>query len=519
MPIPNIPNMPLMEHLDELRSRLTRSVSVVMVAFLLLLFKAQDLINFLKAPLVAALPVGTPALHFTGPMDVMFVGMKVAFMAAVIITSPFWLREFWKFFEPGLYQAERKYILPFILGSVVLFLSGIAFCFFVALPYTLGFLITIGMEVGVPIITVTDYIGLLILMFAGFGLVFETPLILVLLSLLGIVDSAALKAHRRIAFVVILIVAAILTPGPDPISQFVMAVPLFTLFELSILIISHLEKKRATSSSQAPSSQAPSSSGSTTALMLTICAATFAALNPAKLIAEPASSWAIGTGLSSYHLDSESIHALSGQSIRISLGHVTTGANWSLAATMDMLLGPYKPMNPGNLRRIDVDFNGTGITAIGSYHLRNFSDEKSVGSGFPALLAGMSYVDLTGRSLGGGYEQDFVLSPVVENKSAETPVTALDNYKLRTTRFSAIAGIGWSANWAKPPKSNDPMDLKTKVNGYNLSFWAEIPIISRYAAEYDLVTATDHVESQKINSHGTLGGFSLVAQASAFLGG
>ena len=98
--------MQLMEHLDELRTRLTRSVSVIMIAFVLLMFKAQALINFLKIPLVNALPPGTPALHFTGPMDVMFVGMKVAFMAAVIVTSPFWLREFWKFFEPGLYAVS-----------------------------------------------------------------------------------------------------------------------------------------------------------------------------------------------------------------------------------------------------------------------------------------------------------------------------------------------------------------------------------------------------------------------------
>ena len=236
--------MQLMEHLDELRTRLTRSVSVVMIAFVLLMFKAQALINFLKIPLVNALPPGTPALHFTGPMDVMFVGMKVAFMAAVIVTSPFWLREFWKFFEPGLYAAERKYVLPFIWGSVALFLSGIAFCYFVALPYTLGFLITIGIEVGVPIITVTDYVGLLILLFTGFGLVFETPLILVLLSLLDVIDSKTLTSQRRIALVVILIIAAFLTPGPDPISQFVMAIPLYGLFELSILIIQRLEKKR-----------------------------------------------------------------------------------------------------------------------------------------------------------------------------------------------------------------------------------------------------------------------------------
>ena len=511
--------MQLMEHLDELRTRLTRSVSVVMIAFVLLMFKAQALINFLKIPLVNALPPGTPALHFTGPMDVMFVGMKVAFMAAVIVTSPFWLREFWKFFEPGLYAAERKYVLPFIWGSVALFLSGIAFCYFVALPYTLGFLITIGIEVGVPIITVTDYVGLLILLFTGFGLVFETPLILVLLSLLDVIDSKTLTSQRRIALVVILIIAAFLTPGPDPISQFVMAIPLYGLFELSILIIQRLEKNRALKAKTSGGH-----AGTIATMILIFGTLAFFAIHPEELRAsEPdtkdsgnaGSFWTFGTGIASYNLETESIHSIKGRSARISIGHDTGGKAWSLATSFDLIMGPYAPVNPGHLRRIDMDFNGSGVTMMGYYRLKP-SNDSPVGS--VALLAGVSYLDLTGRSLGGGFERDFVLAPVASSEAAADPVQVLDNYKLKAARFSAITGIAWNANWGKARTSNQPSDLKTRVDGYKVSLWTEVPFISNYTSQYDLVTASDQVQSQTINDRGSLSGYSIVLQATALLG-
>ncbi len=509
--------MQLMEHLDELRIRLTRSVTVIIVTFFLMMFKAQALINFLKIPLVNALPPGVPALHFTGPMDVMLVGMKVAFMAAVIVTSPFWLREFWKFFEPGLYPAERKYVLPFIWGSVVLFLAGISFCYFVALPFTLTFLITVGIEVGVPIITVTDYIGLLILLFAGFGLVFETPLILVLLSLLDIIDSKSLTSQRRIAVVIILIIAAILTPGPDPVSQFVMAIPLYSLFELSILIIQRLEKNRALKT------KTEHTGGGTAAMLfLILSSAALLGINPSVARAAEVdqmpgikSFWTFGTGLASYNLRTESIHAIKGRSGRISVGHNTSAKNWSLAASMDIVLGPYEPLKTENMRNIDVDFNGTGTTMVGTYKLPGSNDSRT---GSPSFLAGISYLDLTGRSLGGGYEKDFVLSPVATTEGADAINQVIDNYKLRTTRLTALVGVAWVENWAKARKSNQPIDLKTSVDGYILSLWTELPIISKYSSEFNLVTATDRVNTTTFNDRGTLTGYTIIFQATALFG-
>lgn len=235
--------MHLLDHLDELRTRLIRALMGVTFLFLICLYYASPIINFLKLPLKNSLPKGSDTLHFTGPLEVVFADMKVAFFAAVILGSPLWLYQFWKFVEPALYVSERKYVRPFIAASIVLFAIGVAFSFYLMLPLCLEFLISIGLEVGVPMITVSDYLSVLMVMVLGFGFVFETPLILVLLASLGVVNSAFLSLYRRHMVVIILIIAAILTP-PDPISQLCMAVPLYVMYELSITLIKIMESRK-----------------------------------------------------------------------------------------------------------------------------------------------------------------------------------------------------------------------------------------------------------------------------------
>ncbi len=235
--------MPLFEHLGELRTRLIRAVTSISVIFFVCLYFATPLLNFLKTPLKSILPKDANTLHFTGPLEVLFADMKVAFFTSLILGSPIWLYQFWKFIEPALYETERRYILPFIFSSVLLFVTGVTFSFFLIIPMCLEFLIGIGMEVGVPIITVSDYLSLLIIMVMGFGFIFETPLILVLLASLEIIDSKILTTYRRHIIVFILIIAALLTP-PDPISQLAMAIPLYVMYEISILIIKAMEKKK-----------------------------------------------------------------------------------------------------------------------------------------------------------------------------------------------------------------------------------------------------------------------------------
>lgn len=239
----NLKVMGLMEHLGELRTRIFRSLLSIAVIFGITFGFASYLLEYLKRPLAAALPEGANVLHFTGPMDVLIADIKISFLVAIIGGAPVWLYQFWKFLEPALYDHEKKYALPFLVSAVSLFFSGIAFCFFVIMPTALEFLITMGMEVGTPIITVSDYISMLMLLVMGFGLIFETPVILVLLALLDLIEAKTLSENRKFVVVGIMILGALLTP-PDPFSQVAMALPTYLMFELSILLIKIIKKER-----------------------------------------------------------------------------------------------------------------------------------------------------------------------------------------------------------------------------------------------------------------------------------
>jgi sec-independent protein translocase protein TatC len=236
-------NMSLWGHLDELRSRIVKAGASLLVCFCISLAFSTPLINFLKKPLESVLPDGTSVLHFTGPMDVFMIKVKVAFLVSVVFGAPVWLYQFWKFLEPALYPKERKYVLPFIAATIGCFLAGVFFCYYLMLPMALQYLVGIGLEVGTPMITITDYISLITVMILGFGLVFETPVILVLMAMLNLVTAETLAEQRRMTFVVILIIAAIITP-PDPISMLGMAIPCYLMYELSIVIIRLLKSKR-----------------------------------------------------------------------------------------------------------------------------------------------------------------------------------------------------------------------------------------------------------------------------------
>lgn len=236
--------MSIFDHLGELRSRITRSLVAVLLFFFVFLAFAEKIMQFFKEPLVAALPPNMNALHFTGPMDVFIVDIKVSMLVAILAACPVWLYQFWKFFEPALYPKERRYILPFIVASIALFVSGISFCYLVILPMTLKFLIQMGLQVGTPIITVTDYISMLMLLLFGFGAVFETPLIIVLLAMLDIIDVETLKSNRKFVLIIILIISAIMTP-PDPISQVALAVPVYAMYEAAILVVRFMKRKSA----------------------------------------------------------------------------------------------------------------------------------------------------------------------------------------------------------------------------------------------------------------------------------
>jgi len=235
--------MSIWEHIGELRSRLINCLVAIIVLFIVTMIFASDILRFLKQPLTDALPAGAPSLHYTNPIDVFFVTMKVAFLAALVGACPVWLYQLWKFIEPGLYPEERRYAFPFLTASIGLFVIGVTFCFEIMLPLALKFLLSYGADVATPMITVTDYVSLVTLLFLAFGFAFETPLILVLLAVLGVIDDKTLTENRKIIIIGILIFAAIVTP-PDPISQIILAIPMYLLFEGAVIVIRYLAKRK-----------------------------------------------------------------------------------------------------------------------------------------------------------------------------------------------------------------------------------------------------------------------------------
>jgi sec-independent protein translocase protein TatC len=240
--------MSIWEHLAELRSRIMRAVIIVFIAFGIALAFVDPIIEILKKPLIAVLPRGANALHFTGPLDVFTVDMKVAFLVAVVIAGPFWLYQFWKFFEPALYPRERRFVLPFMIASVAVFCLGVLFCYFAILPLSLHYLIGLGMEVGTPLITIKDYVSLLTVLIFGFGIVFEVPVLIVLLAMLDVITVEALTAYRRFIILAILLISALLVP-PDPVSLVALATPVYAMYEVSILVIKALKKREAAAKS------------------------------------------------------------------------------------------------------------------------------------------------------------------------------------------------------------------------------------------------------------------------------
>lgn len=221
-------------HLIELRSRLVRSVVALVIVFLCLFPWASDLYALLAQPLLAKLPQGGQmiATDVTTPF---FVPLKVALMTAFLISLPYILYQIWCFIAPGLYEHEKRWIFPMVATSLMLFFCGMAFAYFLVFPVVFGF-ITASAPHGVAVMTDIDkYLSFVLTMFLSFGLTFQVPVIVVVLVKMGFVSVAKLKEIRRYVFVGAFVVGAIFTP-PDVVSQFMLAIPLWLLYEAGIVV-------------------------------------------------------------------------------------------------------------------------------------------------------------------------------------------------------------------------------------------------------------------------------------------
>jgi sec-independent protein translocase protein TatC len=234
--------LPLTAHLQELRKRLILSFIAIGAAFILCYAFADSIFNILAAPLIKVMPAGG-SLIFIGLAEAFFTYMKVAFIAAVILVSPFVLYQIWAFVAPGLYQKEKRYVIPFVLGGSLFFAMGVLFAYFVAIPIGFKFLLGYATDFIKPMPSMKEYLTFSIKFLLAFGLVFEFPVVLVLLARIGVVDAKMLARQRKYAILLIFIFAAIITP-PDFISQVLMALPLIGLYELSILLCKIVGKKK-----------------------------------------------------------------------------------------------------------------------------------------------------------------------------------------------------------------------------------------------------------------------------------
>ncbi len=233
----------LISHLLELRDRLLRATLAVGIAFLPLVFYSNQLFTLVARPLIEKLPEGT-SLIATSVVAPFMAPLKLSMIAAVFVAMPYVLYQLWAFIAPGLYRHERRFALPLLLSSILLFYVGVAFAYFVVFPLMFTFL-TSTAPTGVLMMTdISSYLDFVMLLFFAFGVAFEVPVAVVLLAATGLVKVESLRKHRGYVLLGIFIVAAILTP-PDAISQSFMAVPMYVLYELGIVLAQYLVRRRA----------------------------------------------------------------------------------------------------------------------------------------------------------------------------------------------------------------------------------------------------------------------------------
>jgi len=227
-------------HLIELRDRLLKAMVALLVVFGVLFYWARDIYSFLAKPLLAELPAGSHmiAVEVAAPF---FVPIKVTMFVSLVIALPFVLYQVWAFIAPGLYSHEKKFAIPLVATSTVLFLIGMAFAYFIVFPVVFHFVATFTPE-GVEMNTdIQKYFDFVLALFLAFGLAFETPIAVVILTKMGIVSLKKLKESRPYVIVGAFVIAAIFTP-PDVVSQLLLAFPIWLLFELGLIISGFIEK-------------------------------------------------------------------------------------------------------------------------------------------------------------------------------------------------------------------------------------------------------------------------------------
>jgi sec-independent protein translocase protein TatC len=236
--------MTFLEHLEDLRKRLWYSFVAIFAAVIPAYVFSKDVFKALSRPVTQYLPEGMK-MAFTGLADPFMLYIKVAFLTALFVTSPFIFLQLWYFVAPGLYQKEKKYVFPFVTFTTVFFLAGAAFGYFVMFPWACRFFLKLGSDF-TPVITVNTYFSFSLKLLLGIALVFELPTLVFFLSKIGLITSRWMIRNFKYAVLAVFVIAAVITPTPDMVTQSILAVPMLALYGLGILIAFFFGKERKT---------------------------------------------------------------------------------------------------------------------------------------------------------------------------------------------------------------------------------------------------------------------------------
>ena len=231
----SMPTMGFLDHLEELRRRIIYSIISVAVGFCVCWWKVERIYDVMQRPIMDALKANGMAekLGYLNPTDPFNLYLKVAALAGLFLTSPFVLYQVWMFISPGLYRKEKRYVVPFMVSTITLFACGGYFGFKIVYPAALTFLIGFGKQFQ-PMITITEYTNLFLSIILGMGLIFEMPILVFFLSLMGIISAGFMWKNFRYSILVIFIIAAIVTPTTDILNMCIFAAPMIALYAVSI---------------------------------------------------------------------------------------------------------------------------------------------------------------------------------------------------------------------------------------------------------------------------------------------
>ena len=250
----SMPTMGFLDHLEELRRRIIYSIIAVAVGFFACWWKVERIYDIMQRPIMQALKNNGMAekLVYLNPTEPFNLYLKIAALAGLFLTSPFVLYQVWMFISPGLYRHEKRYVVPFMASTITLFTAGGLFGYKIVYPAALNFLIDFGKQFQ-PMITIKEYTDLFLAIILGMGLIFEMPILVFFLALMGIVSAGFMWKNFRYSILVIFIIAAIVTPTTDILNMCIFAAPMVALYALSIGVAwaVHPKTRRARKEKQA----------------------------------------------------------------------------------------------------------------------------------------------------------------------------------------------------------------------------------------------------------------------------